>query len=204
MEQGSRLCGMLRKIPDVSTTMHMQTAAHTKKPEEATIGSPCLAPPRPAVGAGAGAMEGKELNDEQFRAVRHPAGEPLMILAGAGSGKTKTLISRIQFLHSEGIALHRITLHCTRAVVGGPARDVCSARADVMYMRAALTVVGVLAPLVALGDGAVGLVLALAEGERTPRHDAHKRRQRRRAYHCARQLRRRSRSSTPRSPAGST
>ena len=98
---------MLPKIPDVSTTMHMQTAPHTKKPEEATI-SPCLAPPRPVVGAGAGAMEGKELNDGQFRAVRHPAGEPLMILAGAGSGKTKTLISRIQFLHSEGIALHRI------------------------------------------------------------------------------------------------
>ena len=108
MEQESRLCGMLPKIPDVSTTMHMQTAPHTKKPEEATIGSPCRAPPRPVVGAGAGAMEGKELNDEQFRAVRHPAGEPLMILAGAGSGKTKTLISRIQFLHSEGIALHRI------------------------------------------------------------------------------------------------
>ena len=32
----------------------------------------------------------------------------MMILAGAGSGKTKTLISRIQFLKDDGVALDRM------------------------------------------------------------------------------------------------
>jgi chromosomal replication initiation ATPase DnaA len=48
------------------------------------------------------------LNAEQQQAAQHPAREPLMILAGAGSGKTKTLISRMQHLKDEGIPLSKI------------------------------------------------------------------------------------------------
>ena len=49
-----------------------------------------------------------ELNEEQLSAAHHPARAPLMILAGAGSGKTKTLISRIEFLTTQGIPLDKI------------------------------------------------------------------------------------------------
>lgn len=47
------------------------------------------------------------LNPEQRQAVEHPAG-PLMIIAGAGSGKTRVITTRIARLISEGTAPHRI------------------------------------------------------------------------------------------------
>ena len=50
-----------------------------------------------------------ELNDEQRAAATH-AGGPLLILAGAGTGKTTTLCARVAWLVSEGSPSERILL----------------------------------------------------------------------------------------------
>ncbi|HUO70517.1 MAG TPA: ATP-dependent helicase [Solirubrobacteraceae bacterium] len=50
-----------------------------------------------------------QLNPEQLAAATHPGG-PLLILAGAGTGKTTTLCSRVAWLVSEGVAPERIML----------------------------------------------------------------------------------------------
>ena len=50
-----------------------------------------------------------ELNPEQRAAATHPEG-PLLILAGAGTGKTTTLCARVAWLVSQGIAPERILL----------------------------------------------------------------------------------------------
>ena len=50
-----------------------------------------------------------DLNPEQHAAATHPGG-PLLILAGAGTGKTTTLCARVAWLVSEGIAPERILL----------------------------------------------------------------------------------------------
>jgi DNA helicase-2/ATP-dependent DNA helicase PcrA len=51
----------------------------------------------------------EQLNDEQRAAVRHPGG-PLLILAGAGTGKTTTLCGRVAWLVADGVAPERILL----------------------------------------------------------------------------------------------
>jgi ATP-dependent DNA helicase UvrD/PcrA len=49
------------------------------------------------------------LNPEQQRAVRHRGG-PLLVLAGAGTGKTTTLCARVAWLVAAGVAPERILL----------------------------------------------------------------------------------------------
>jgi len=49
------------------------------------------------------------LNDEQRAAAAHPAG-PLLVLAGAGTGKTRTLVARAAWLCEQGIPASRILL----------------------------------------------------------------------------------------------
>ena len=49
------------------------------------------------------------LNDEQRAAATH-AGGPLLILAGAGTGKTGTLVARAAWLRDQGTQASRILL----------------------------------------------------------------------------------------------
>src|SRR4026209_1236706 len=51
----------------------------------------------------------KELNSQQVAAVTAPPG-PSLVLAGAGAGKTRTLIYRVAFLLEQGIPADRILL----------------------------------------------------------------------------------------------
>lgn len=51
-----------------------------------------------------------ELNEHQRRAATHAAGTPLRIVAGAGSGKTRTLAARVAWLIESGVPAERIML----------------------------------------------------------------------------------------------
>jgi ATP-dependent DNA helicase UvrD/PcrA len=55
----------------------------------------------------AGLLDG--LNEDQSRAVTHQSG-PLLVLAGAGTGKTRTLTGRAAWLRAQGVAASRILL----------------------------------------------------------------------------------------------
>ncbi len=49
------------------------------------------------------------LNEEQRQAATHPKG-PLLVLAGAGTGKTRTLVARAAWLREQGLRASRILL----------------------------------------------------------------------------------------------
>jgi DNA helicase-2/ATP-dependent DNA helicase PcrA len=51
-----------------------------------------------------------ELNEQQRQAATAPSDRPLLILAGAGSGKTATLSARVAWLIAQGLAPERILL----------------------------------------------------------------------------------------------
>ena len=51
----------------------------------------------------------RELNPEQLRVVMHPGG-PMLALAGAGTGKTRTLVYRVSRLIEDGVPPPRILL----------------------------------------------------------------------------------------------
>ncbi|MEZ0227538.1 MAG: ATP-dependent helicase, partial [Planctomycetota bacterium] len=51
----------------------------------------------------------EHLNEEQRRAASHP-GWPLLVIAGAGTGKTRTLAARVEHLVTSGVAAERILL----------------------------------------------------------------------------------------------
>lgn len=64
---------------------------------------------QPKRGASSGIDYRAELNDEQFAAVTSPAG-PALVIAGAGSGKTRTLTYRVAWLLDQGVDARRILL----------------------------------------------------------------------------------------------
>src|SRR6267142_2610688 len=51
----------------------------------------------------------RDLNEQQHAAVTAPPG-PALVIAGAGSGKTRTLIYRVAYLLEQGIPADRILL----------------------------------------------------------------------------------------------
>ncbi|MDF1613646.1 ATP-dependent helicase [Desulfurivibrio dismutans] len=64
-------------------------------------------PPAPDAAASAGALAG--LNPAQREAVCAPAG-PILVIAGAGSGKTRTLVHRLAYLVEQGLPPENLLL----------------------------------------------------------------------------------------------
>ncbi len=65
--------------------------------------------PREVAARDESGRELEALNEAQLRAATHGAG-PLLIVAGAGTGKTRTLVHRVAHLIETGVPAHRILL----------------------------------------------------------------------------------------------
>jgi DNA helicase-2/ATP-dependent DNA helicase PcrA len=65
--------------------------------------------PIPNHGQAPGTRLASELNEAQYRAVTHPGG-PLLVIAGAGTGKTRTLVYRVAYLVERGVDPRSILL----------------------------------------------------------------------------------------------
>ena len=74
------------------------------------LGSELLQRPAPATQAERWATELGRLNQAQRDAVTHAAPEPLLVIAGAGSGKTSTLAHRVAHLIAQGGDPQRLLL----------------------------------------------------------------------------------------------
>lgn len=108
---------------DYSPTQHAQPAATPKKPRAAkparkrrkgTATADQAAPdqttPDQTIAAEAAVPDWfQRLNEPQRAAAMH-GDEPLLIIAGAGTGKTTTLVHRVAYLISQGAAPHRMLL----------------------------------------------------------------------------------------------
>src|SRR5688572_27550241 len=71
--------------------------------------SPRLYTARPREVSSSARDDSAELNPAQLTAATHPDG-PLLVIAGAGTGKTRTLVARVAALIDRGVAPERILL----------------------------------------------------------------------------------------------
>jgi DNA helicase II / ATP-dependent DNA helicase PcrA len=93
------------------TAVPATAAPATAAPATAAPATAAPATAAPATAAPATAASGVlgVLNDDQRRAATHQGG-PLLILAGAGTGKTGTLVARAAWLRDQGVQPSRILL----------------------------------------------------------------------------------------------
>ena len=68
------------------------------------------------------------LNAEQRAAATHPADRPLLVVAGAGTGKTTVVIERVAHLISQGVPPARILLLTYSKKMAGEAAERLAAR----------------------------------------------------------------------------
>jgi DNA helicase II / ATP-dependent DNA helicase PcrA len=78
------------------------------------------------------------LTDAQRRAITHPGG-PLLILAGAGTGKTTVLVERFAWLAAEGCAPESILALTFSATPADDLRERIEARVAPPYEELAVT-----------------------------------------------------------------